>query len=215
MSRQPGLRFGLGLLLLTLALGSVLLARGTADAASAFRAQQAVWQRGLQPAPPGSPGSARRAGESVLGIRARADVLRAYQAYRAGLADVIEGTAYPQTRARFEAIKELERLRASLRGGSDRAAVDVVLGVILTDAASSAGPQRQAQLRDALAVFARAVREDPANATAKLDLEVLLGATAPRAKSRASPSGSAGRQRQRDENPRNPTAPARAEGEGF
>ena len=41
-------------------------------------------------------------------------MLRTYQAYRAGLADVIEGTAYPQTRARFEAIKELERLRASL-----------------------------------------------------------------------------------------------------
>ncbi len=214
MSRHPVLRLGLGLLLLVLALGAVLLARGTADAASAFRAQQAVWQRGLQPTPPGSPGLTRRAGESVLGIRARADVLRTYQAYRAGLADVIEGTAYPQTRARFEAIKELERLRASLRG-SDRAGADVVLGVILADAASSAGPQRQAQLRNALGVFARAVREDPANATAKLDLEVLLQATAPRAKSQVSPSGSPSRRRQRNENPRNPTAPARAEGEGF
>jgi hypothetical protein len=215
MNRHHALRVGLGLVLLALALGSVLLARGTADAAEAFRAQQAVWQRGLQPAPPESPGLARRVGESVLGIRARSDVLRTYQTYRAGLADVIEGTTYPQTRARFEAIKELERLQASLRRGSDRAGANVVLGVILTDAASSAGPQREAQLRNALAVFARAVREDPANATAKLDLEVLLRATTPRTKSQARPSGSASRRRQSDENPRNPTAPARAEGEGF
>lgn len=215
MRRQPSLRIALGLLLLALAVGAVLLAHGTTEAASAFRSQQADWQRGLVPAPPASPGLARRAGEAVLGIRARSDVLRSYQAYRAGLADVIEGTRYPQTRARFEAIKALERLRSSLRAGSDRASADVVLGVILTDAASSAGPQREAQLRRALAVFARAVREDPANAAAKVDLEVLLRATSPKTTSRARPSRSTDRRRQSDESPRNPTAPSRAEGEGF
>ena len=150
----------------------------------------------------------------MLGIRARSDVLRSYEAYRAGLADVIEGTTYPQTRARFEAIRSLERLRASLRAGSDRASADVMLGVILTGAASSAGPQRETQLRNALAAFVRAVREDPANETAKLDLEVLLQETRPTTKSQARSSGSASR-RQGDENPRNPTAPARAEGDGF
>lgn len=203
------------MVLLALAAGSVFLARGTADAASAFRALQAEWQRGLEAGPAASPGPAQRAGESVLGIRARSEVLRAYQNYRVGLAEVIEGTAYPQTRARFEVIETLERLRPSLRSGRDRASVDVVLGVVLADAARSAGPQRETQQRNALEAFARAVREDPANATAKLDLEVLLQATSPRAKSQARPSGSASRRRQGDENPRNPTAPAAAEGEGF
>ncbi len=215
MNRHPSLRVALGLLLLALAAGSVFLARGTADAAGAFREHQAEWQRGLEPQPTASPGVAQRAGETILGIGARSDVLRAYQNYRAGLADVIEGTAYPQTRARFEAIETLERLRASLRSGSDRARADIALGVILTDAAAGAGPQRETLQRNALAAFARAVREDPANATAKLDLEVLLQATAPRAKSQARPSGSATRRRQSDENPQNPTAPAPAEGEGF
>ena len=215
MTRRPALRVALGLLLLALAAGAVFLARGTVDAADAFRGHQAEWQRGLEPVPPAAPGVAQRAGETMLGIAARSDVLRAYGKYRAGLADVIEGTSYPQARARFEAIETLERLRASLRSGRDRASADVVLGVVMADAARSVGPQRETQLRNALAAFARAVREDPANATAKLDLEVLLQATAPSAKSQARPSGSAGPRRQSNENPRNPTAPATADGEGF
>jgi hypothetical protein len=215
MSRHHVLRISLGIVLLALAIGSVLLARGTADAASAFRARQAEWQHALEPMPAASPGAAQRAGEIVLGIGARSDVLRAYENYRAGLAEVIEGTTYPQTRARFEAIKTLERLRPSLRRASDRASADIVLGVILTDAASSAGPHRETQWRSALGAFSRAVREDPANATAKLDLEILLQQATPRTKSRARPSGSPSRRRTSDENPRNPAAPARAEGEGF
>ena len=215
MSRRPALRISLGLLLLALAAGSMVVVRGIADAASGFRSHQAEWQRGLEPAPARAPGPAQRTGEIMLGIGARSDVLRVYQNYQAGLADVIEGTTYPQTRARFEAIKALERLRTSLHGGPDRASADVVLGVILTDAASSAGPQREALQKNALLAFVRAVREDPSNATAKHDLEVLLQATAPKTKSRARPSGSTSRRRQSDENPRNPTAPARAEGEGF
>ena len=144
MTRRRVLQVALGILLLACAAGAVLLARGTADAAQAFRAQQAEWQRGLVPAPAASPGPAQRAGEAMLGIGARSDVLRSYQDYRAGLADVIPGTTYPQTRARFEAIKTLERLRASLRSNRDRAAVDVVLGVILTDAASERRAATQA-----------------------------------------------------------------------
>ncbi len=92
--------------------------------------------------------SAQRVGESLLGIRARSDVLRTYQDYRAGLADVIQGTTYPQTRARFEAIQTLERLRASLRSGRDRASADIVLGVVLTDAASERGPAARGTARE-------------------------------------------------------------------
>ena len=215
MTRHPSVRVALGTLLLALAVAFVFLARGTADAAKAFRAGQAEWQRGTAPAPAVAPGPVQRAGEKVLGIGARSDVQRAYQNYRAGLANVIEGTTYPQTRARFDAIETLERVRRSLRNGPDRASVDVVLGVILTDAASSAGPQREAEQRKALAAFTRAVREDPASATAKLDLEILLEAMSPRTKSQARPSSSTNRKRQSDANPHNPTAPARAEGEGF
>ena len=101
------------------------------------------------------------------------------------------------------------------RVGRDRSAVDVVLGVILTDSASTAGPQREQVQKSALAAFVRAIREDPANAAAKLDLEVLLQATAPRTKSRPRPSRPTDRKPRGNENPRNPTAPARAEGTGF
>ena len=215
MTRRRTLQVMLGVLLLACAAGAVFLARGTADAAQAFREQQAEWQRGLVPTPAASPGPAQRAGEAMLGIGTSTAVLRGYRAYRGGLANVIPGTAYPQTRARFEAIKTLERLRTSLRSNRDRAAVDVVLGVILTDAASSAGPQRKPAQEKALAAFVRAVREDRANATAKLDLEVLLQAAASRTKSRPRPSGSPNRKPRSNENPRNPTAPARAEGNGF
>jgi hypothetical protein len=215
MTRRRSLRVALGILLLAGAAGAVFLARGTADAAQAFRAQQAEWQRGLVPAAAASPGPAQRAGEAMLGIGARSDVLRSYQTYRAGLANVIEGTAYPQTRARFEATKALEGLRESLRSNSDRSAANVVLGVILTDAASEAGTQRKRVQKSAVDAFRRAVREDAGNATAKLDLEVLLQATAPRTKSRPRPSGSPNRKPRSNENPRNPTAPAPAEGTGF
>jgi hypothetical protein len=203
------------MLLLALAAGCVFLARGTDEAADAFRDRQAEWQRGLEPAPVASPGLAQRAGETVLGISARSDVLRSYQVYRAGLANVIPGTTYPQTRARFEAIKRLEVLRTSLRSNVDRASADVALGVILADAASGAGPQRETMQRNAVAAFIRAVREDPLNVTAKLDLEALLQATASRTKSQARQARPTGRQRERDNNPLNPTAPARTEGSGF
>ena len=106
------------MLLLALAAGSAFLARGTSDAATAFREQQAEWQRGLAPAPAASPGGRSAPARGMLGIGARSDVLRAYQNYRAGLADVIPGTTYPQTRARFEAIKTLERLRGVACGAT-------------------------------------------------------------------------------------------------
>jgi hypothetical protein len=145
----------------------------------------------------------------------RSDVLRAYERYRAGLADVIPGTTHPQTRARFELTQALRSLRRSLGTERDRAAVDVVLAVLLADGAGAAGPQRQAQLESAVATLAAAATEDPANATAKLDLEVLLHALPPRSKPRPTRSGSATKQRQPNQNPRNPTAPARVEGHGF
>jgi hypothetical protein len=213
MSR-PWLRLLVGVLALMLAVVTATLARGTADAASGFRARQAVWQRSVVPAKADPPGPAASAGEEILGIRARSQALRAYQDYRAGLADVIPGTTYPQARARFEIVQRLSRLRASL-GPADRASVDVVLGVVLADGSAGAGEQRQKQLDLALAAFERATRGDPQNATAKLDLEVLLRATAPLSKRDASASATPGKKRQEDANPRNPTAPAREEGSGF
>lgn len=215
MMHQRPLQLAAGALLLVCAAGSVFLFRGTGDAARSFREGQAEWQRGLAPRPASPPGRGQRAGEALLGIGARSDVLRSYRTYRAGMANVIEGTTYPQTRAQFEAIKSLERLRGSLAGNKDRAATDVVLGAILTDAASTAGPERKRVQRSAVAAFVRAIREDPGNAAAKLDLEVLLQAAAPRTKSRPRPSRPTDRKPRSNENPRNPTAPARAEGTGF
>jgi hypothetical protein len=213
--RRSGLSVALGLVLLVLALAAGFLARGVGQATSAFRHAQADWQRGLIETPADSPGPAQRAGEAVLGISARSDVLRAYQNYRAGLADVIPGTVYPQTRARFEAVKELRRLRPSL-GPHDRASADVVLGVIYAASADDSGEQRSVQARHAIDLFRRAVVEDPENATAKLDLEVMLRAELNRARTRSSvtSSGSPSR-RGRPQNPRGRTAPARPEGTGY
>ena len=214
MRRRQWLQALLGVLLLALAVVTATLARGTADAAAGFRDGQAVWQRTLAPEGRQEPGLATRAGERLLGIRARSDVLRAYQDYRAGLANVIPGTTYPQARARFEAVQRLLRARPSL-GAADRARTDIVLGVVLADGAAGAGPQRQKQLELALAAFERAARGDPTNATAKLDLEVLLRATTPRPRQDVRASGTPGKPRHEDANPRNPTAPAREEGNGF
>ena len=90
-----------------------------------------------------------------------------------------------------------------------------MLGVVLADGSAGAGQQRRKQLELALAAFERAARGDPTNATAKLDLELLLRATATRSKQDVSASGTPGKKRQEDANPRNPTAPAREEGSGF
>jgi hypothetical protein len=214
MTLRAWMTFALGIVALALAVVTATLARGTTDAATGFRERQATWQRGVLPVKPEHPGPAVRAGEELLGIRARSEALRAYEEYRAGLADVIPGTSYPQARARFEVVQRLSRLRRSL-GTADRSSVDVVLGVVLAEGSSGAGEQRQRQLDLALAAFMRAARGNPANATAKLDLEVLLRATAPRSNENASASGTPGKKRRQDANPRNPTAPARDEGSGF
>jgi hypothetical protein len=214
--RAPWLRVVAGLLLLALAIAAAFLAHGVGAAASAFRGTQAEWQRGLAPGPATEPGRARRLGEILLGVDGRSDVLRAYQDYRAGLADVIPGTRYPQTRARYEAVTTLKRLRSTLSRPEDRASADVALGVIFTAGATESGQQRAVQTRYALEAFRRAVLEDPANATAKLDLEVLLRSEAERAQARARPSaGVGGNPRQRRQDPRGPTAPAREEGTGY
>jgi hypothetical protein len=215
MSRRSLVRAALGALLLALAVAAVVVAHGTAEAAAAFRHNQAEWQRGVKPMTQASPGLAQRTGETLLGIGVRSDVLRAYERYRAGLADVIPGTTHPQTRARFELAQTLRGLRGALRDGRDRAAVDVVLAVVLADDAAAAGPQRRAQLDSAVATLVRAATEDPASVTARLDLEVLLHALTPRSRPRPTPSGSATKQRQPNQSPSTPTAPAKAEGHGF
>ena len=215
--RRAWVRVAVGLLLLTLGVGAAFVAHGVSAAADTFRHSQAEWQRGLAAAPGADPGRAQRTGEVLLGIDARADVLRVYQRYQAGLANVIPGTLYPQTRARYEAVAELRRLRSSFDDSRGRSSVDVVLGAIFTGGAATAGKQRTVQTRYAIDAFTRAVLEDPENATAKLDLEVLLRSQLDRERGRAQPhqSNSPSRRRQRQQDPRGPTLPARAEGTGY
>jgi hypothetical protein len=208
-----------GLLLLTLAVGTAFIAEGVGRAATAFRHSQATWQRGLAGPPAQAPGPAQRLGEALLGIEGRSDVLRAYQDYRAGLANVIPGTVYPQTQARWEALASLRRLRPSLPRAEDRASVDVVLGVIFTAGSATSGQQRGMQTRYAIQAFQRAVREDPANTAAKLDLEVVLRSELDkektRARAQARPSTSPpNRRRKAQQDPRGP-APPRSQGDGY
>lgn len=217
--RRRRVRVAVGLLLLVLAVGVAFVSHGVAEAASAFRHTQAQWQRGLVAAPAVAPGPAQRAGEALLGIRGRSEVLRAYQDYSAELDDVIAGTVFPQTRARSEAIGRLLSLRSSL-GGQDRASADIVLGVIFAASAATAGQQRQVETKHALDAFRRAVLEDPANDTAKRDLELLLRSELDRDRARAqargqAPGGGSSNRRARQQDPRGPTVRAQAEGSGY
>lgn len=217
MKRRAWARVAVGLLLLVLAIGLAFVSQGVVEADSAFQHLQAEWQRGVAEEPVATPGPAQRAGEVVLGVRARSDLLRAYQDYRAGLADVIQGTVYPQTQARWDAIGRIRDLRSSLSTNEDRAAADVVLGVIFVTGASTAGQQRTVQTKNAIDAFRRAVLEDPANTVAKLDLELLLRSQLERdqASAQARASSSPSRRRQRQQDPRGPTIPTQAEGSGY
>jgi hypothetical protein len=206
MRHRAWLRIAVGIVLLVLAVCAAFLAGGVGEAANAFRHSEASWQRGLRPTPPAAPRKAQRAGEVLLGIDGRSDVLRAYENYRAGLANVIPGTVFPQTQARWDALEQLRRLRSSLTTDEDRASADVVLGVIFVASAGTAGQQRGTQTKYALDAFRRAVLEDPANDSAKLDLELVLSAEQNRSQARAEARAraSANRRRQRQQDPRGP-----------
>jgi hypothetical protein len=169
-----------GIALLALAVGAAVLSNGVADAARSFRETQAQWQRGVMAETPGRAGAAQALGERLLGVRARSELMRAYLDYRVGISSVIEGTAYPQTQARWNAISTIRSLRPSLARAQDRAAADVTLGVVYAASAGASAPgqQRQTLVRYAVESFSRAVLEDPANAEAKYDLELLLAAAA-------------------------------------
>jgi hypothetical protein len=172
-------RVVLGVTLVMLACGVAVLSHGVARAGQDIDAHGAAWQSNVTTTPPEAVGAPQKAGERLLGIHASNELLRSYQAYRAGLADVIEGTLYPQTQARWNLIAAIRRLRPSLRSAHDRAAADVTLGVVYAASAVASGPgqQRQALQRNAIATFRRAVLEDPANEDAKVALELLLAAT--------------------------------------
>jgi hypothetical protein len=178
--RHSAGRVGAGLLALALAVAAALLARGVAEAARETNGLQAHWQRGLAAQEQEPPGRLQSAAERLLGVRARNELVRAYLDYRQALASVIEGTLYPQTQARWNAISAIGRLRGSLATAQDRSAADTTLGAVYASSATASGPgrQRQGLLRDAIRAFTRAVVEDPDNAKAKHDLEVLLAAAA-------------------------------------
>jgi hypothetical protein len=191
-----------------------MIFRGVGSAQDDYRDAAAPWQRGLAPTEVREPGTAARLGEHLLGIAARADVQRAYGRYQLGLGDVIEGTVYPQTQARYRAVLALRSLRSSL-DPRDRARVDVAIGAILADGAKTAGTQRATQLARAADSFRRALDSDPENDDAKVDLEVLLRSVPDKAGIRGRPSPSSGRQPQKQQDPKGPVAPTEAEGAGF
>jgi hypothetical protein len=204
-----------GVGLLGVALMCALGVRGVGLAERSYAEQSAAWQRGAAPRARSAPGLDLRLGESLLGLHARAEAQRAYERYRTGLADVIPGTQYPQTQARFDLVARLTELRPSL-GRVDRAAVDVVVGAVLTDSAKTAGEQRAAQLERAREAFRLALATDPENDAAKLGLEVLLQRDAQeRQRGSARPSSTAGRRPQKQQDPKGPVAPTQAEGQGF
>ena len=202
-----------GVVLLALAVGAAVLSNGVADAAHAFRETQARWQRGVAADPPEGAGAAQALGEHLLGVRARSELMRAYLDYRFGVASVIEGTLYPQTQARWNAISTIRRLRPSLTRAEDRAAADVTLGAVYAASAtaSTPGAQRQTLVRYAVDSLSRAVLEDPANVEAKYDLELLLaGAAQARAEARRR---NAGRQDQKGKS--TPTPHSEPAGTGY
>ncbi len=212
--RRHALRAVVGVVLLLLALLCLVVARGVRAAERAYVDRQAAWQRAVDPEPVAQPPVAQRLGESLLGVSARAETQRVYERYRAGLADVIEGTAYPQTRARFTAVDALAALRDDL-APADRAVVDTVIGTILVDGAKSAGARKREELRKAEDAFRRALDVDPGNPTAKLDLEVLLQRTSSRSSSRSRAASPSGRRPKGQQDPKGPVAPVQAEGQGF
>ena len=114
MPRRSALRAVVGVVLLLLAVLCLAAVRGVRTAERAYVDRQAAWQRAVAPEPVAAPASEQRLGEWLLGLGARAEAQRVYERYRAGLADVIEGTAYPQTRARFTAVDALTALRDEL-----------------------------------------------------------------------------------------------------
>ena len=188
MTRQGRLQLAAGMLLLVSAAGSVFLARGTADAARAFREQQPEWQRGLAPTP-----ASRRGGRSVRARRCSGSARGATCCGPTGLSrwpgGCDPGNDVPADPSAVRGDQEARTTSGITRKATEKGqAVDVVLGVILTDAAANAGPQRKpVQRESALAAFVRAIREDRTNAAAKLDLEVLLQAAAPPDEESASP----------------------------
>lgn len=214
MSSRAGQRVAVGIALLVLASLVAVVSRGVGTAERRFGEAAAEWQRGLAPGAVSEPGVATRMGERLLGISGRADVQRAYDRYRLGLGDVIEGTVYPQTQARFRVVETLRSLRSAL-SAEDRARVDVAIGAILAEGAKNAGTQRAAQLDRAAESFRRALDTDPGNEDAKVDLEVLLRSARDKAGVRGRPSPSSGRRPQKQQDPKGPVAPTEAEGAGF
>jgi hypothetical protein len=206
-----------GLALLALALILAFAFRGVGEARASFGQLQAEWQRGLRPTAAAPPGRAQRLGEALLGVRARSDLLRAYRDFEAGIGNVIPGTVYPQTSARFDAITRFRDLRAALTSDRDRASADIVLGAIFAAGISTPGEQHAVQTSDAIDSFTRAVLEDPTNATAKLDLEIELRSELDKQKasSQARATGSPSRRRQRQQDPRGPSIQTQTQGEGY
>jgi hypothetical protein len=204
--RRSHRRAAAGVLLLLAALAAALISRGVAEAERAFRGEQASWQRGVVARPLAPAGTTQRLGAKLLGVEARTDLLRAYSAYRSALRNVIPGTVYPQTQARFDAIRTIEGLRSSLARGHDRAQADVVLGLTYEASASAAGSRRLGLLGNATRAFAAAVREDGSNAEAKYGLERLLAMERRARADRRSRTGSGSGRKDRSGRPATPRA---------
>lgn len=178
MRRRPPLRGLLGVLVLVLAIAGALLSRGVADAVRHFRNEQAYWQAGLVAQPVPKTGPIERTAGALLGTSARSQILASYLTYRFTLSLATSSTLFLQTQARSNATLTISKLRSSLADPRDRARADVTLGVLYAFSAFSSGTsQRSGLLQNAEASFRGALREDPTNADAKYDLELLLSAS--------------------------------------
>ena len=177
MSRHPVLRLALGLLLLALALGCRAprprhRRRGerVPGPAGGVAARTPARRR------PASPGLTQPCGrERARDPRARSDVLRAYQDYRAGLADVIEGTTYPADPRALRGDQGARTAAGLAPSGSDRASADVVLGVD----PRRRGLERGAAAPDSAAQRARGVRTGSARGPGERDGEARSRGAAP------------------------------------
>jgi hypothetical protein len=174
VSRRQSVEALAGLLLLLLALAAGLLSRGMADAASDFRAQQAAWEQGLAPHAPAASDMFERVAERLLGIRARSQVQAAYVDYRQKLWFESASTLFRQAEARSNSIDRISALRDGLESAKDRSRVDVTLCVLSALNASASVNQRRYLLGRAVDFCREALRQDSANAEAKVDLELLL-----------------------------------------
>ena len=188
--------------------------RRTRRRASASR--QAVWQRTLAPEQAQAPGLGRaRRGDAPRHPGAQRGVAR-LPGLPGGPRRRDPGHDVPTGPRAVRGGPEAPPAARLARAAADRASADVVLGVVL----SRRSRRRRAAAPEAARARPRRVRARRARRSRECHRQArsrgapARDGPAPEAGCVA-PSGTPGKKRQEDANPRNPTAPAREEGNGF